>query len=407
LEGLLESYEQVVGKNIVDEIRLLADRLAGKVIQNVNSTAVGGGVAEILARMVPLMQELGLTAYWDVIRGGEDFFHVTKTFHNALHGKEVPVHDGMFDVFNANTQMNLSTFRINGDILVIHDPQPAGLIDAKEKGQKWIWRCHIDVSNPHPGVWGFLKPIVEKYDASIFSASMFVRQLQIRQFLITPSIDPLSDKNRDLPKKEVDKIIEGYGIELDRPIITQVSRFDRLKDPLGVIEAYKIAKRSTDCQLVLAGGGAADDPESAEVLSEIKDRAAGDKDIHILENMESSPVEVNALQRGSTIVMQKSIREGFGLTVTEALWKKRPVIAGAAGGIMLQVKHNITGMLVHSIEGAAFAIRYLLNNPDFAARLGQNGYEHVKNNFLLTRHLQEYLLLFLAVQGDREGLIYL
>lgn len=407
MPGLLESYEDIVGKEEINELRLLGERLHGKVIQHVNSTAVGGGVAEILTRMVPLMKELGLEAYWDVIKGGEDFFQVTKTFHNALHGKKARIYKRMFDIYRANTEMNLRTFRINGDIMLIHDPQPAGLIEKKNGGQKWIWRCHIDVSNPHQKVWEFIKNMVQKYDASIFSVPAFAKELPIRQFLITPSIDPLSDKNRELPKEQVDSIIEGFGIDLDRPIITQISRFDRLKDPVGVIEAFKTARRSVDCQLVLAGGGAADDPEGAEVLKEVKERAAGDKDIHILENMESAPIEVNALQSGSTIIMQKSIREGFGLTVTEALWKRRPVIAGAAGGIMLQIKDNATGMLVHSVEGAAYAIRYLLTNPDFAARLGENGHEHVKQNFLITRHLKEYLLLFLAVINGEKGIIYL
>jgi trehalose synthase len=352
------------------------------------------------------MNELGLVSYWDVIRGGRDFFHVTKTFHNALHGKKVRVYKRMFEIYNANTEMNLETTRLNGDVIIIHDPQPAGLIRKREDGQKWVWRCHIDVSNPHPKVWNFLKHIVTDYDASIFSAPAFAKELPIRQFLIPPSIDPLSDKNRELPREQVNEIITDFGIDIDRPIVTQISRFDRLKDPIGVIEAFKIARRSVDCQLVLAGGGAADDPEGAEVLEEVKEKAGDHKDIHILENMQSAPIEVNALQTGSTIVMQKSIKEGFGLTVTEALWKKRPVIAGAAGGILLQVKDNVTGMLVRSVEGAAYAIRYLLTNPDFAARLGENGHQHVKQNFLITRHLKEYLLLLLAVQNHDKGLVY-
>lgn len=407
MNGLLEQYEEIVGRDVTDELRLLGERLQGRVIQNINSTAVGGGVAEILARMIPLMNELGLVAYWDVIKGGEDFFQVTKAFHNALHGKKTRIHKRMFDIYRANTELNINSGRFNGDIIVVHDPQPAGLIRVKNGNQKWVWRCHIDVSDPHQKVWKFLAPMVERYDASIFSAPAFAKQLPIRQFLIAPSIDPLSDKNRPLHAEEVNRIVGGYGIDLDRPIITQVSRFDRLKDPLGVIEAYKIAKRSVDCQLVLVGGGAADDPEGAEVLKEVKERAAGDDDVFILEEMQSASIQVNALQTASTIVMQKSIKEGFGLTVTEALWKKRPVIAGAAGGIMLQIKDNVTGMLVRSVEGAAYAIRFLLTNPDFATRLGQNGYEHVKQNFLITRHLKEYLLLFLAVQTAQEGLVYL
>lgn len=408
MSELLQKYEEIVGKHTLDEIRLLADRLQGKVIRHINSTAVGGGVAEILARMVPLLTELGLTTYWDVIKGGEYFFHVTKAFHNALHGRlKGRITKRMFDAYRETTQLNIDTGHFNGDIVVVHDPQPAGLIEAKPEGQKWVWRCHIDVSKPHMRVWDFLKPLIEKYDAAVFSSASFARELPIRQFLIAPSIDPLSDKNRELPHEEVKTVISGYGIDISRPIITQVSRFDKLKDPLGVIEAYRIAKRSVDCQLVLAGGGATDDPEAGTVLNEVKDRAANDKDIHILELEASAPIEVNALQRGSTIIMQKSIKEGFGLTVAEALWKKRPVIASAVGGIKLQVIDNVTGMLVHSIEGAAYAIRYLLGNPDFAAKISQNGYNYVKDNFLVTRHLKDYLLLFLALQTGGEGIVYL
>jgi trehalose synthase len=407
MSALLDEYRAITGDMPIDELIFLSERIRGRKIRNINSTAVGGGVAEILARMIPLMKELELDVSWDVITGGEDFFHTTKAFHNALHGKKVSIRKEMFDVFHRTTERNLKTMDLSGDILFVHDPQPAGLIQSREDGQKWIWRCHVDVSNPFMKVWKFLEPIIVHYDASVFSTASFAKKLPIRQFLIAPSIDPLSDKNRELPPDMVERIVSGYGIDLDRPIITQVSRFDRLKDPLGVIEAYKIARRHFDCQLVLAGGGAADDPEASVVLKEIKEKAEDDRDIFILEGMETAQIEINALQRASTIVLQKSIREGFGLTVAEALWKRRPVIAGAVGGIRLQVRHNITGILVRSVEGTAYAIRSLLGNPDYARKLGENGYQHVKNNYLLTRHLKEHLLLFLAMMKGGEGLIHL
>jgi len=391
----LDDYVAVVGQAEIDALRALAGGLAGRRVKMVNSTSVGGGVAEILNRQVPLTQELGLPTRWEVITGGSEFFAITKAFHNALHGVEFEPQPHWFELFLATNEENRRRMEFHEEFVVIHDPQPIALVQAREQaGGHWIWRCHIDLSHPNKQVWDFLRPFVERFDASIFSSPGFTHSLPIPQYLFFPTIDPLADKNRFLEPEFVQSVVERFSIDPKRPIVTQVSRFDRLKDPVGVIRAYRMVRRHMDCQLVLAGGGATDDPEGQAVLQDVKEAAGNDPDVHVLDLPPWSHLEVNALQRASTIVLQKSLREGFGLTVSEALWKKRPVIASAVGGIPSQVIHKLTGMLVHSIEGTAAQIRFLLANPDFARKLGENGYEHVKENFLITHKLRRYLLLF-------------
>jgi len=400
----LEDYRPIVGSQVIDELLLLADRVRHRRLQHINSTSVGGGVAEILTRMVPLLRDLGIETTWDVIKGNQAFFAVTKAFHNALHGGEEHITEEMFQVFRDTTEMNLADLNTYGDVVIVHDPQPAGLIARKrDVGGRWIWRCHIDVSTPDPQVWGFLQDHVAQYDASIFSMPDFAQQLAIPQYMVPPSIDPLGDKNRDIPDAEVRAVLERYGLDPKRPILTQISRFDRLKDPLGVMQAYRLVRRRHDCQLLLAGGGATDDPEGEEVLREVREAAGDDPDIHILELPPFSDLDINALVRGSTVVMQKSLKEGFGLTVTEALWKRKPVIGGAVGGIRSQLLNGVTGFLVHSPEGAANRAVELLGNPNLRDVLGDAGHDHVKENFLTTRHIRDYLLLMLAMErGDTD-----
>jgi len=400
----LEEYIPIVGQSVIEDLRLIAARLKGKTIQHINSTSVGGGVAEILNRMVPLLQELGVGARWDLIKGGEQFFEVTKKFHNALHGYPGEITKRDFEIFLETSQQNINEVDTCGDIVFIHDPQPISLV-KKRHGNKWLWRCHVDVSNPNEKVWNFLMEYIVRYDAAVFSAPSFSRRLPIRQFLISPSIDPLSDKNKELPQDVIDRVLLKYRVPKDKPIVTQISRFDRLKDPLGVIEAYQEVKKYIDCRLVLAGGGASDDPEGALVFTQAMEKAKNDKDIHIL-LLPQNDIEINALQRASTVIIQKSIREGFGLTVSEALWKAKPVVASNVGGIPLQIKHKYSGLLCHSVQGAAFAIKQLLNSPAYAKKLGQNGREHVRNNFLITRHLKDYMLLFLSLYHG-EDVVYL
>ncbi len=406
-KNILE-YGKVIGQQTLETIFRIAERLSDKRIKMVNSTAVGGGVAEILNRLVPLLNELGVETHWEVIKGNEEFFNITKTIHNSLHGKEEPITPQMKEVFLEVNRANVQLMNFDEDYIFIHDPQPIALVEEKNNhNAKWIWRCHIDVSSPYEPVWNFIKNYVEKYDVSIFSAPSFAHELKIPQYQISPSIDPLSLKNREVSLREIENLLQRYKIDPERPIITQISRFDKLKDPLGVIETYKLVKKSIDCQLILAGGTATDDPESVEILPQVLSRVEGDPDVHIIELPPNSDLKVNILQRASTIILQKSLKEGFALTVTEALWKKKPVVASAVGGIPLQVIHNHTGLLVHSIEGAAYKIRYLLNNPNLAKRLGENGYQHVRHNFLITRHLRDYLLLLIALNHPNQSIINL
>lgn len=399
----IEDYTPIVGRQVVNELQHLAHQFEGLTIQTVSSTAEGGGVAEILNRMLPLLLDLGVEARWDVIQGDERFFDFTKKLHNAVHGIPETFTAEDYQAFTEVTQANLDRMELRGDIMFIHDPQPIGLVKARnEVGGHWAWRCHVDVSAPVPEAWDFLRPYIEAYDAVVVSAPTFARPISTRQALIAPSIDPLSPKNREIDPAEVPKILERFGIDPQRPTITQISRFDYLKDPVGVIEVFRLVRRYVDCQLVLAGGGATDDPEGAKVLAEVEDRAAGDPNIHILFLPPHSDLEINALQRAATVVVQKSLREGFGLTVTEALWKAKPVVASAVGGIPLQIAHRHSGLLSTTIEGTAYCVRQLLNDPDYGRRLGENGREQVRQNFLITRHLRDYLLLFLSLLHPQQ-----
>jgi trehalose synthase len=395
----LDDYEPIIGRPQLDELRFLAQALRNKTAKMVNSTAVGGGVAEMLNQLVPLLNELEVNTRWEVMTGGNDFFEVTKGFHNALHGGEFTLTKSAQDVFLCTGEQNRQRMKFDEDLVIIHDPQPLDLIHSKRAAGRWIWRCHIDLSNPHPEVWGFLRPMVEKFDAAVFSSPEFTKRLPIPQYLLFPCIDPLSEKNKELEESYVQKVCDDFGIDRSRPIVTQISRFDRLKDPVGVIQAYKMAKKYVDCQLLLAGGGASDDPEGAAVLQEVHDAAGDDPDVIVLNLPPWSGLEINALQRASTLIVQKSLKEGFGLTVTEALWKSKPTIAGAVGGIPTQVIDKLTGVLVQSVEGCAYQIRYLLTHPEFAQQLGTNGREHVRENFLMTSNVRRWLILFRILLG--------
>jgi trehalose synthase len=398
---LLNQYAEVVGQRAVDQVRQLAEQLAGKRIVHVNSTREGGGVAEILHKLIPLKHALGLEASWEVISGSPEFYNCTKTFHNALQGNHVAPTKRDLEAYEEANRQFADQYRDNfesADIVFIHDPQPApaAKLMPGRKG-KWVWRCHIDASHPYYKVWRYLRQWVEAYDASIFSLPEYSRRLPHPKYIIAPSIDPLSEKNMELPQEEVDGVRAQFGLDPDRPLIVQISRFDRFKDPLGVIEAYKLARRFVPLQLVLAGGGASDDPEGAAVLEEVRHAADGDPDVHILLLPSDAHRTINALQRTADIVLQKSLKEGFGLTVTEAMWKHKPVIGGDVGGIRLQVIDHYTGFLVRSPEGAALRIRYLLSRRDKLTSMGERARRHVRENFLLTRHLREYLTLMVSL----------
>ena len=406
MSDMLKQYGEVIGFHAMDSLLAIAERLRGKRIVHVNSTRAGGGVAEILSSMVPLSRELGLDVSWEVIEGDEPFFACTKTLHNSLQGMAGGLSEGQVASYTATNERNAEKLKESlegADYVFIHDPQPAALLGMMpgRKG-KWIWRCHIDVSAPNRSVWRFVKKQVEGYDASIFSLPDFAQPLSHPQFLITPSIDPLSEKNIPLSKAEVEKTYRELGVPRDKPVILQVSRFDRFKDPLGVIESYRIAREYVDIRLVLAGGGAADDPESGEVLSAVREAAAGDPDISVLVLPPDAHRAINALQSGADVIVQKSTREGFGLTVSEGMWKRKPVIGGDVGGIRLQVINRFNGFRVRSPEGAAIRIRYLLTHRWKRERMGVNARQYVLENFLITGQLRNYLSLLVTLDGG-EG----
>jgi trehalose synthase len=403
----LAAYEGIVGPAVLRQLRQLGEKLAGTRVVHVNSTREGGGVAEILEWMTPIMRELGLDASWEVIDGNHRFFEITKSMHNSLQGANVaiPVKGWKtYEDVNARNFKRLRPILEEADIVFIHDPQPAPLLRqcTRRKG-KWIWRAHIDISRPFRPVWKNLRPIVEGYDASIFSMAEFAQPLPHPQFLVPPSIDPLSEKNRDLAPAEIDAVRTEYGLDPSRPLLVQISRFDRFKDPVGVIEAYRLVRKVSPVQLVLAGGGATDDPEGKAVLEDVLEAAGNDPDVHVLLLPPGAHKTINALQRLATIVLQKSIKEGFGLTVTEGMWKGKPIIGGDVGGIRLQVVNHQTGFLVNTPEGAAHRIRYLLHHRDDIERMGATGREFVREHFLLTRHIREYLTLMLVTLRDTKA----
>ncbi|NNG47583.1 MAG: glycosyltransferase [Deltaproteobacteria bacterium] len=402
----LSAYEGIVGSSRITQLRRIGKKLGGIRVVHVNSTRQGGGVAEILEWMVPLMREAGLDASWEVIQGTDDFFEVTKNIHNGLQGRPVDLSHRGWKIFQEVNEMNMERLRptlTDADIVVVHDPQPAFLLPlCNGRKGKWVWRGHIDISRPFRPVWKVLRTMLEKYDASIFSMCEFAQALPHIQFIVPPSIDPLSPKNRDLEMSELENVRARFGLDPERPLIVQISRFDRFKDPVGVIQAYRMVRKVVPLQLVLAGGSAADDPEGKAVLEDVMEVANEDPDIHVLSLPPNAHPTINALQRLADIILQKSTREGFGLTVTEGMWKGKPVIGGDTGGIRLQVVNHHTGFLVNTPEGAAHRIRYLLHHQNRISEIGADAREFVRENFLLTRHLREYLTLFLALRREAD-----
>ncbi len=402
----LSEYEPIVGQDVVSQLFRLAERLGSRTLVHVNSTRTGGGVAELLQSIVPLWNQLGIKTRWEVIEGDKEFFEITKAMHNALQGRKENFTAAMFEHYLEVNRENARRFRWEADFLVVNDPQPAFLIkQIRKQANHWIWRCHIDVSAPERRVWRFLLNAVSQYDASIFSMPNFSQILPHSQYLIHPAIDPLSEKNRDLTAEEIQAVLDRLQVERDKPIILQVSRFDSFNDPLCVIQAFRLVRRETPCKLVLAGGEATDDPEGARIFAEVQEAAQGEGDIQLLLLPPDSHHEINALQRAADIIVQKSVREGFGLTVTEAMWKGKPVIGGAVGGIVMQLHDYNTGFLVHSPEGCAFRIRHLLHQPKMVQRLGQQAKEFVRRHFLMTRNLRDYLALMILCENPGQRMI--
>jgi trehalose synthase len=397
---VIDAYKGISPRGDLVLLQKFGSVFSNKTFLHVNSTREGGGVAEILHRMIPILKGLGIDARWEVIRGDGEFFSITKKIHNALQGNEEHFTEQMWAHHFEVNKANAEKLNLEADAVLIHDPQPAPLINFRKKGV-WIWRCHIDVSSPRLDVWNSLKEYCSRYDAAVFSVAKFSRSMRVNEFIIPPSIDPVSEKNRELSPEEINETAKKFNIPLDRPVLLQVSRFDRFKDPTGVIKAYRMVKKYNDCILILAGSPASDDPEGEAVLAEVREYAADDPDVFILLLPAFSDKDINALQRMATVALQKSVKEGFGLTVSEAMWKEKPVIGGAVGGIPTQIMHGITGFLVHSPEGAAFRVRQLLNNPDMAKRMGERGKEYVRSNFLITRQVRDYLSVWYAA-GHKE-----
>ncbi|GBE00723.1 trehalose synthase [bacterium BMS3Bbin06] len=402
---MLSDYSGIAPKSDLILIKRLCERFRNRHFLHINSTRAGGGVAEILQRMVPILKNLGIDTRWEVIKGDKRFYDITKRIHNALQGSPEAISEDMWKYHYEVNRTNAEKLNLDADAVLIHDPQPAPLIEFRHDRGHWIWRCHIDLSSPREDVCNRLQEYCKKYTASIFSVARFTRAFGNPEFIVPPSIDPISEKNRELTSREIDETLEKYGIPSDRPMILQVSRFDRFKDPIGVIKAYRLVKKYNDCILVLAGSPATDDPEGESVLNEVREFTCSDPDIFLLLLPTYSDKEINALQRSATVVLQKSLKEGFGLTVSEAMWKGKPVIGGAVGGIPLQIVNGVTGFLVHSIEGTAFRIRQFLNNTDMMERMGKSGKEHVRQNFLITRQIRDYLLIWLCMESGNLDFI--
>lgn len=399
----IDPYLEHVPGWVAHELQCMAEPFAGATIVHVNSTATGGGVAEILRRLVPLQRGLGLDSRWLVMDGDDAFFRTTKKLHNALQGSPEEIGGGEWQHYIEVNRANLDRARPlleNADFVVIHDPQPAALLGLTGRVRgRWAWRCHIDLSRPHRPVWRRLREEVERYELSIFSLAAFSRRLRHQQVLIPPAIDPLTDKNRPLGDAEVADVCRRLGVRQDVPLFVQVSRFDRFKDPVGVIRAFRALRRHREATLVLAGGSADDDPEGSEVVRGVREEAGDSDDILVLELPPDSHRDINALQRAATVVIQKSLMEGFGLVVTEGLWKGKPVIGGAVGGITLQVRDGFTGYLVRTVEGCAYRMRQLLRRPRAAEEMGRNGRELVRGHYLITRQLRDHLMVLAVLAG--------
>ena len=401
----LDAYDGIAPEETMRELREHARALKGARILSVNATSYGGGVSELLRSSVPLLRDLGLTVDWKVIGGDEDFFHATKALHNALQGAPRSLTAAEKATYMRCLQENAATLDGDYDFIIVHDPQPAGLLQAHGKGStRWVWRCHIDTSEPNPDAWSFLEPLLAEFDAAVFTMPDFVPpDFPVdRVEAIAPAIDPLSPKNIDLDQGMASQILDWIGVEVPGRLVTQVSRFDQWKDPLGVIDAYRLVREEIgDLQLALVGSMASDDPEGWDVYRQVSDAAERDPLIHIYTNLTGGGnVEVNAFQRLSEVVVQKSIREGFGLVVSESLWKGTPVVAGRAGGIPMQMPEGVGGVLVDSVEDCASAMLKLLNDRELAEQLGHSGREHVRQHFLLPRLLMEELRLLATLDGD-------
>ncbi len=387
----LGEYRQVAPEGTVDMVERLAERVRGRRFLHVSGGRLGGGPAEVLRAVVPVLNDLGIDTRWEVAGGDAASYGTARALQAALEGSERVLTDHGLDHYLAMNRVSATKLDLGADLVLVHDVHPAALVTARAGG-RWVWRCHFDCSAPQHGAWAFFRPLVDRFDAAVFSLPQYARRLGVPAYLLQPSIDPLSDRNRDLTPREVAAVLTSLRILQDKPLLLQVGPLTRGHDPLGVVNAYRLVKKHHDVRLVLAGL-AADDPDGREILADLREAARGDTDIAVLELPADAHLQINALQRAATIVLQKSVQEGFDLGPAEAMWKGKPVIGGATGGIAQQVLHAITGFHVRSPAGAAFRIRQLLNNREQIPRMGAAGREHVRRAFLLTRNLLDYLAL--------------
>ena len=397
----IDDYRQVAPPGTVDVILKLAERVQGRRFLHLSGGRFGGGAAEMLRTLVPILADLGVDAGWEITGGDPVFYATARALQQALEGTERLLTDEALEHYREMNRINAKKLRLGADLVLVHDVQPASLIADRPSVGRWVWRCDFDCSRARRRAWSFFRTLLRQYDGAVFSLPRFIRRIGIPLYVIHPSIDPLSDKNRELTPREITTIVGTLGVPLGKPLLVQIGPFTRDRDPLGVVNAYRLVKKSHPVRLVLAGS-AGDDRESLDVLSDLREAAQRDEDIVVLELPPDAHLQINALQRAATIVLQKSLREGFGLGAAEAMWKGKPVIGGFAGGLPQQIVYDVTGYTVRSVEGAAFRIRHLLNNPELIARMGAAGREHARRSFLTTRHLTEYLALLIHVTDGRE-----
>jgi trehalose synthase len=391
---VIDDYRQVAAPGAVDIIMKLAERVRGRRLVHVSGGRFGAGAPEALQPLIPLLNDVGLDAAWEITGGDPLFYTTSATLQAALEGGERVLDDEAVSHWVEMNRINAKKLRLEGDGVIVHDVQPASLVTSRPEGARWLWRCHFDCSTPQRRAWSIFRGFVEQYDAAVFALPRFGHRLGIPQYIVQPAIDPLSDKNRDLSPREVTRILQALGVPQDRPLLVQIGPFTRAADPLGVVNAYRLVKKHHTVRLVLAGT-ANDEPDDAKVLAELRLAAERDEDIVLRELPPDAHLQINALQRAATIVLHKAVAEGFGPAVAEAMWKGKPVVGGVAGGLTQQIVYDVTGYTVHSVEGAAFRIRHLLNNPEVAARMGAAGRELVRRQFLVTRQLTDYLSLLI------------
>jgi trehalose synthase len=399
IPGSLEAYREVAPRGALELLLRLAERLRGRRFVHVNGSRFGAGSPEILQRLVPMLQGLGVETAWEVVVGDPGFYAAVRRIERGLLGQDPTVPPAIVQAYREGAAANAAALRLEGDLVMVHDVAALPLAERRDHRGRWVWRCHGDLSRAHRRVWHVVRDDVERYDAAVFSLPRFAQRLPIPTLIVHPSVDPLSERNRDLRRDEVDAALGRLGVPRDKPIVVQIAPYAASHDPLGVLRAYRLARKYADCRLVLAGWGANDNPEGAAVLQAVHEQAGADPDVSVLVLPPDAGRELNALQRAAAVVVHKPLQEDFGLVVAEAMWKGKPVVASTVGGLSTQVIPEVTGFAVTSVEGAALRIRQLLEDPELRARLGGAAREFVRRSFLITRHLGDYLALLATLTG--------